>query len=105
MRRRKRTRFRQIFWTHLRQVKGRLLLAAVCTVGVAATELLKPWPLKIIIDHGILQKPVRHLLPFIQDLLPSGQVPLLVGASVGIVFIVVFGDLLSYFHIFITSSI
>ena len=38
----KRTRFRQIFWAHLKRVKGRLLLAAVCTVGVAATELLKP---------------------------------------------------------------
>jgi len=105
MRQRKRTRFRQIFWAHLRRVKGRLLLAAVCTVGVAATELLKPWPLKIIIDHGILQKPERHLLPFIRDLLPSGQVPLLVVASCAIIVIAVCGGLLSYVQIFITSSI
>src|SRR5438105_8320512 len=101
----KRTRFHQIFSTHLRQVKGRLLLAAVCTVGVAATELLKPWPLKIIIDHGILQNPLPHLLPFVRDLLPSGQVPLLVGASCAIVLIAGFGGLFSYAQIFITSSI
>jgi len=105
MRQRKRTRFRQIFLAHLRQVRGRLLLAAVCTVGVAATELLKPWPLKIIIDHGILLNPVSHLLPFVQDLLPGGQVPLLVAASVGIVLIAVCGGLFSYAQIFITSSI
>src|SRR5207249_668064 len=105
MRRRKRTRFRQIFLTHLRQVRGRLLLAAVCTVGVAATELLKPWPLKIIIDHGILLNPMPHLLPFVRDLLPSGQVPLLVGASCAIVLIAGFGGLFSYAQIFITSSI
>src|SRR5437764_6098923 len=101
----KRTRFRQIFLAHLRQVKGRLLLAAVCTVGVAATELLKPWPLKIIIDHGILLKPMPHLLPFVRDLVPSGQVPLLLGASCAIVLIAVCGGLFSYAQIFITSSI
>src|SRR2546422_5511258 len=49
----KRTRFRQIFLTHLRQVKGRLAIAAVGTLGATATELLKPWPLKIILDHEI----------------------------------------------------
>ena len=105
MRPEKRARFRQIFWAHLKQVKGRLVVAAVCTVGVAVTELLKPWPLKIIIDHGILQKPVPHLLPFIQHLLPSGQIPLLVAASVGIVVIAVGAGLFSYSQIFITSSI
>src|SRR2546422_2403140 len=35
----KRTRFRQIFLTHLRQVKGRLAIAAVGTLGATATEL------------------------------------------------------------------
>src|SRR5207247_9330633 len=62
----KRTRFRQIFLTHLRQVKGRLAIAAVCTLGTTAMELLKPWPLKIILDHVIYRKPlsgVLHLLP------------------------------------------
>ena len=59
---RKRTRFRQIFLTHLRQVKGRLAIAAVGTLGATATELLKPWPLKIILDHVIYDNPLSRAL-------------------------------------------
>ena len=98
-------RFRQIFLTHLRQVKGRLLLAALCTVGVSAAELLKPWPLKVILDHGILDTPLPHSLRLLQQVVGSGRVPLLVAASCGIVVIALGGGLLSYFQIFITSSI
>src|SRR5213076_427675 len=98
-------RFRQIFLTHLRQVKGRLLLAALCTVGVSAAELLKPRPLKVILDHGILDTPLPHSLRLLQHVVGSGRVPLLVAASCGIVVIALGGGLLSYFQIFITSSI
>jgi len=41
MRSEKRRRFRQIFLTHLRNVKARLLFAGVCTLGVVAADLLK----------------------------------------------------------------
>jgi len=104
-RERRRTRFRQIFLTHLRQVKGRLLLAALCTVGVTAAELLKPWPLKVILDHGILDKPLPPALRFLQGVVASGRVTLLVEASGSIVLIALGAALLSYFQIFITSSV
>ena len=105
MRERKSRRFRQIFRAHLRHVKGRLLLAALCTVGVSAAELLKPWPLKVILDHGILDKPLPDWLRFLQGVVGSGRVALLVEASCSIVLIALVGGLLSYFQIFITSSI
>jgi ATP-binding cassette subfamily B protein/subfamily B ATP-binding cassette protein MsbA len=105
MRERKSRRFRQIFLAHLRHVKGRLLLAALCTVGVSAAELLKPWPLKVILDHGILDKPLPDSLRFLQGVVGSGRVALLVEASCSIVLIALVGGLLSYFQIFITSSI
>jgi len=105
MRRSKGTRFRQIFLMHLRQVKGRLLLAALCTLGVTAAELLKPWPLKVILDHGLLDKPLPQALRFLQGVVASGRVTLLVEASCSIVLIALAGGLLSYFQIFITSSI
>jgi ATP-binding cassette, subfamily B, bacterial len=105
MRSRKRRRFRQIFLTHVRQVKGRLLLAGLCTLGVTASELLKPWPLKVILDHGILDKPLPQSLRFLQGMGASGRVPLLVEASCAIVLIALGGGLFSYFQIFITSSI
>src|SRR5881396_886758 len=105
MHHRKRKRFRQIFLMHLRQVKGRLFLAALCTLGVTAAELLKPWPLKVILDHGILNKPLPQSLRFLQGVVASGRVTLLVEASCSIVVIALGAGLLSYFQIFITSSI
>jgi len=102
---RKQTRFRQIFLTHLRQVKGRLILAALCTVGVTATDLLKPWPLKMILDHAILDKPLPHFLGFLQGTMANSKVPFVVEASGAIVLLAVLGGLFSYSQIFITSSL
>jgi len=99
------TRFRHLFLANLREVRGRLLFAALCTLGATAAELLKPWPLKIILDHVILDKPVPRALRALQGLFPAGKVPLLLEAAAGIVVIALLGGLFSYFQIFITSSI
>jgi len=104
-RQRKRRRLDQIFWAHLRQVKGRLMLAAFCTLGVTATELLKPWPLKLILDQGILDKPLPHFLGFLHGMVEGNKVILVAGASSAIVLIALCGGLFSYAQIFITSSI
>src|SRR5438046_1139475 len=105
MKRRKQTRFHQIFLTHLRQVKARLMLAALCTVGVTATDLLKPWPLKMILDHAILDKPLPHFLGFLQGMVAGSKVMLVVEASCAIVLLAVLGGIFSYAQIFITSSL
>src|SRR5947209_6826019 len=105
MRHPERKRFRQIFWTHLRQVKGRLIMAALCTLGVAAAELLKPWPLKIILDHGILDKPLPHFLRSFHGVLAGTKVMLVVESAGAIVLIALCGGLFSYAQIFITSSL
>src|SRR2546425_5145032 len=105
MHHRKRKRFRQIFLTHLRQVKGRLILAALCTLGVTAAELLKPWPLKLILDHGILDKPLPHYLGFLEGFAGGDKLTLIIAASCAIVLIVVLGGILSYSQTFITSSV
>src|SRR6266699_1304162 len=102
---RKRTRLHQMFLAHLGQVKWRLALAALCTVGVAATDLLKPWPLKLILDHAILDKPLPHVLGFLHGVVSSNKITIVVGASAAIVLIALAGGLFSYFQIFITSSI
>ncbi len=99
------TRFRHLFLANLREVRGRLLFAALCTLGATAAELLKPWPLKIILDHVILDKPVPRALRALSGLFPAGKVPLLLEAAAGIVVIALLGGLFSYFQIFITSSI
>ena len=105
LRRRPLSRFRQLFVANLREVKGRLLFAALCTLGATAAELLKPWPLKVILDHVILDKPIPPLLRALRGVLAVGKVPLLMEAAAGIVLIALTGGLFSYFQIFITSSI
>ena len=102
---RKNLRFRQIFVDHLRQVRWRLFTAAVCTVGVAAMELLKPWPLKLILDHVILDKPLPRSMLFLHGIGPAGRTGLLVDSAAAIVLIALCGGVFSYFQIFITSSI
>ena len=102
---RKRTRLRHMFWTHLRQVGGRLVLAGLCTLGVAAADLLKPWPLKIILDHGILDRSLPEYLRFLPSLFEGDKVMLVVVVSCAIVLIALLGGLLSYSQIFITSSV
>jgi len=105
MRQKTPSRFRQLFLGNLREVKGRLLFAGLCTLGATAAELLKPWPLKIILDHVILDKPVPGALRALHGLLAEGKVSLLLEAAAGIVVIALAGGLFSYFQIFITSSI
>ena len=102
---RKTLRFRQIFVDHLRQVRGRLFIAAVCTVGVSAMELLKPWPLKLILDHVILDRPLPKSLHFLHGVAAGGKTGLLLDSAAAIVLIALCGGLFSYFQIFITSSI
>ena len=105
LRRRPLSRFRQLFVANLREVKGRLLFAALCTLGATAAELLKPWPLKVILDHVILDKPIPPFLRALHGVLAVGKVALLMEAAAGIVLIALAGGLFSYFQIFITSSI
>ena len=100
-----RTRFRQFFMTHLGQVKGPLSIAALCTLGVVLTELAKPWPLKLIIDHGLLHKELPHSLRFLQPLIANSTVPFIVAACISIVLISLVSGVCAYFQTFITSSV
>ena len=94
-----------MFRQHLGQVKWRLGLAAVCTVGVVAADLLKPWPLKLILDNAVLNKPLPHKLQFLHDFLPTGKVALVVESAVAIVLIAIVSGLLEYAQSYITSSL
>ncbi|HKE89761.1 MAG TPA: ABC transporter ATP-binding protein, partial [Gemmatimonadales bacterium] len=101
----KRTRFRQFFATHLGQVKGSLTLAGLCMLGGILADLAKPWPLKLIIDHGLLHRPLPASLSFLQSLIAESTVPFIVVASASIVVISLVSGVCAYFQTFITSSV
>jgi ATP-binding cassette subfamily B protein len=105
MNKRARTRFRQVIFGYLRGAKASLALAALCTLGVTLTELLKPWPIKIIFDYVLLGKALPGYLAFMGGLLDSGRTTFL-GTMVGaMVVIAVLIGVFTYLQVYVTSRI
>ncbi|MFQ5949605.1 MAG: ABC transporter ATP-binding protein [Nitrospiria bacterium] len=105
MKKKKSSRFKQVVLNHLRQVKGSLFFAVFCMLGFTATELLTPWPLKIIFDYILLEKSVPPFFSFLEEMLQKERFLSLVIMSSAILFIALFRGIFSYFQIFITSRI
>ena len=103
--RREHSPFWRLVLSYLRQVKWPLLLAAVSTVAGTALSLLNPWPLKIILDHGLLVKPLPPFLHFIDRMTGGDKVGLVVVAASAIVLIAVCTAFFSYVVKFITTAI
>lgn len=98
-------RLKQIIRGHLLGVKGKLGLAAICLVGVTATQLLAPWPLKIIIDYILLAHPLPPALTFLTSFLQNGTVLPLLVVSGSLALLAILGGSLSYYQIYTTTKI
>src|SRR5215510_6796499 len=105
MRRKVPNRFRRIVKAHLRRVKGGLCLAAFCALGYTLAELLAPWPLKIIFDHVLLEKPLPPSLAILNGALQSGKSSAIVTISFGILLIAAFKAAFAYTQLYLTSRI
>jgi len=90
---------------HLRRVKGGLCLAALCALGYTLAELLAPWPLKIIFDHVLLEKPLPPSLAILNGALQSGKSSAIVTISFGILLIAAFKAAFAYTQLYLTSRI
>jgi ATP-binding cassette subfamily B protein len=104
-RNREQTRLRQVVLGYLRQAKVSMTLAAVCMLGLTVTELLRPWPLKIIFDYILLNKPLPQYLAFLGGLFGSGNVTALVVMVVAIVLIALLTGAFTYLQVYLTSRI
>jgi ATP-binding cassette, subfamily B, bacterial len=105
MKKRARTRFRQVIFGYLREAKASLALAALCTLGVTLTELLKPWPIKIIFDYVLLGKALPGYLAFMGGLLDSGKTTFLVTMVGAMVAMAVLIGVFTYLQVYVTSRI
>ena len=103
MRKAKRTRFRQVLLTYLFEVKKSLFMAALCTLGLASMDLLRPWPLKIIFDHILLSKPLPDYLFFLKGAFQGDKTQPLVIVSFSIILIALLKSIFSYSQLFIIS--
>ena len=98
-------RFREIVVSHLWSAKKHIGLAVVCLFGLTCMELLAPWPLKIIFDHLLLQKPMPAPLSILDELYKSWPLLLLLGLAASIALIAAISGALSYGQSFIVSKI
>ena len=105
MQRRQRTRFRQIVLNQIKELKWKVLFVGLFVLGSTITGLLAPWPLKIIFDNILLDKPLSPILSFLGGLLQSGKVFSLVLISMAIVVIAFMQGMFTYSQHYITLRI
>jgi ATP-binding cassette, subfamily B, bacterial len=100
-----RTPFSRIVFAHLRRVRKDIFLAAFCILGSTLTTLIVPWPMKLIFDNVLSDKPLPTLLNPFHDLLAYGSskaLLILCGSMVGIALI---RGVFAYYQLFLTSRI
>lgn len=108
MKRNRNITFRGIVGEHLSEAKWSLLAAGSAMLGFTVTELIAPWPLKIIFDHILLNSPVTGMLERLNCLnwlLAQGKTTAVVTLSLMIVLIAAVRGTFLYVHAFITSRV
>ena len=97
--------FRGIVREHMRAARWRLLAAGLAMIGYTVTELIAPWPLKIIFDHILLDRPPPAALTVLSGLLSYGKTTAVVILSLLILLIAALRGSFGYVHTFVTSRI
>lgn len=105
MRKKRSSKFNRIVLNQLSKVKGNLLVASVCMICYTLTELLAPWPLKIIFDYILLGEPLPSSLFFLKGIFQRGEIFSLVIFSLSIFLIAICKGLFSYLQIYMTSRV
>lgn len=82
-----------------------LLLALACTGAMATVDLLRPWPLKFVLDYVLLDHPVPAWLTPLRALLERGPVPALVVSSAGIFAIAAMTGFFAYYQVHFTTAV
>ncbi len=100
-----RSRFREIVVSHLWSAKRHIGVAVGCLLGMTCMELLAPWPLKIIFDYILLQKPMPPSLSFLDALYQAWPLLILIGLAASTAVIAILSGALSYGQSFVVSKI
>lgn len=98
-------RLRAVIIDHLRQARWRLALAAACMLGATLTALAAPWPLKLIVDHVLLDRPLGTSLAILGGVLGGGKIVAALALSSAILLIAGVRGVFAYGQVYLTSSI
>jgi ATP-binding cassette, subfamily B, bacterial len=82
-----------------------LTLAFVAVVGESVTDLLEPWPLKIVFDYVFGSKKMPDWLTSVVSYIGTDKLSILNFAVVAVIVIAIFGALSSYLEKYLTTSV
>ena len=82
-----------------------LSLAFIAVVGESLTDLLEPWPLKIVFDYVFGSKRMPEWLAGVVSWLGTDKSSILNFAVLAVIVIAVFGAISSYFEKYLTTSV
>jgi ATP-binding cassette subfamily B protein len=83
-----------------------LSIALLAVIGVAITDLLEPWPLKIVFDSLLHSKPMPEWLSrIVGSVLGENNLAILQFAAIGVVTIAFIGAISSYAEKYYTTSV
>ncbi len=95
--------FQRIIVDHIATVKWSLLLAVLSMVGRAITDLLNPWPLKIIFDYILIKQSLPERFAFLNTWFGADTLSLLGVVAGSIVLLALLKSALSYAETYITA--
>jgi subfamily B ATP-binding cassette protein MsbA len=82
-----------------------LTFAFVAVVGESVTDLLEPWPLKIVFDYVFGSKKMPDWLTSAVSYVGTDKLSILNFAVLAVIVIAIFGALSSYFEKYLTTSV
>jgi ATP-binding cassette subfamily B protein len=82
-----------------------LTLAFIAVVGESVTDLLEPWPLKIVFDYVFGSKRMPEWLAGVVSWLGTDRLSILNFAVLAVIAIAIFGAVSSYFEKYLTTSV
>ncbi|NJD63248.1 MAG: ABC transporter ATP-binding protein, partial [Deltaproteobacteria bacterium] len=84
------------FVPHLRKHRRRFVLTYLALFAAMLMNVLKPWPLKIILDYIILDKAMPHRLAFVDSVAGHDKTVLLAILCAGMVAIFILEGLFTF---------
>jgi ATP-binding cassette, subfamily B, bacterial len=84
---------------------GTLTFAFIAVIGESLTDLLEPWPLKIVFDYVFGSKPMPDWLAGIISFIGTDKFSILDFAVLAVIVIAIFGAISSYIEKYLTTSV
>src|SRR2546423_3162462 len=82
-----------------------LTLGFIAVIGESITDLLEPWPLKVVFDYVFGSKRMPGWLATIVDFIGTDKLSILNFAAVAVILIAIFGAIASYAEKYLTTSV